>query len=49
MANWLRTPKYTAGKDRLLSPLPWSVGTRLIWAAGASALLWLSVAWALGR
>ena len=30
------------------SPLGWSVGTRLLWAAGASVLLWLCVAWALG-
>jgi hypothetical protein len=47
MANWSISPKM-AGKERLLSPLGWSVGVRLIWAAGASALLWLAVAWALG-
>ena len=47
MANWSISPKIT-GKERLLSPLGWSVGVRLTWAAGASALLWLAVAWALG-
>lgn len=31
-----------------LSPLGWSIRGRLICAAIASALLWLSVAWAMG-
>ncbi len=30
------------------SPLGWSITARLLCAAAASALLWLSVAWALG-
>ena len=32
----------------LASPLGWSIKGRLLCAAAASALLWLSVAWALG-
>ena len=48
MTNWLISPKNLIGNDRLLSPLGWSVGVRLIWATGAAALLWLAVAWALG-
>jgi hypothetical protein len=31
------------------SPLGWSIKGRLLWAAAATALLWLSVAWAMGR
>ncbi len=31
-----------------ISPLGWSIRTRLLAAAGAAALLWLAVAWALG-
>jgi hypothetical protein len=46
MANWLISQK-KAGKERLLSPLGWSVGVRLTWAVGASVLLWLAVVWAL--
>lgn len=30
------------------SPLGWSIKSRLLCAAAASALLWLSVVWALG-
>jgi hypothetical protein len=48
MTNWSISPKKIIGNDRLLSPLGWSVGVRLVWAAGAAALLWLAVAWALG-
>ena len=48
MTNWLISPKNLIGNDRMLSPLGCSVGVRLIWAAGAAALLWLAVAWALG-
>jgi len=29
------------------SPLGWSATTRALWAAGACALLWLAVWWAL--
>ncbi len=32
----------------LASPLGWSIKGRLLCAAAASVLLWLSVAWALG-
>jgi hypothetical protein len=32
-----------------LSPLGWSIKRRLIGAAVASTLLWLAVAWAMGR
>ncbi len=32
----------------LISPLGWSSKGRLLWAAIASALLWLAVAWAIG-
>jgi hypothetical protein len=32
----------------MLSPLGWSASGRLLCAAVTSALLWLSVAWALG-
>jgi hypothetical protein len=32
----------------VVSPLGWSIKGRLLCAAGASALLWLSVAWAIG-
>jgi hypothetical protein len=31
-----------------VSPLGWSIRGRLLCAAGASVLLWLAVAWALG-
>ncbi|MHB9073030.1 MAG: hypothetical protein ACYC6G_05855 [Desulfobaccales bacterium] len=37
-----------APKKVLISPLGWSITGRLLWAASASALLWLSVAWAIG-
>lgn len=48
-ANQEKNMKKTAAdKDRFLSPLGWSAGARLIWAAGAAMLIWLSVAWALG-
>jgi hypothetical protein len=33
----------------VVSPLGWSIKGRLLWAAIASALLWLAVAWAIGR
>ncbi|MGB8993148.1 MAG: hypothetical protein WCD80_13925 [Desulfobaccales bacterium] len=36
-------------KKVAVSPLGWSIKGRLVWAAVASALLWLSVAWAIGR
>lgn len=36
-------------KKVAVSPLGWSITGRLVWAAVASALLWLSVAWAIGR
>ena len=36
-------------KKVVISPLGWSSKGRLIWAAVAAALLWLSVAWAIGR
>jgi len=48
MTNWSNLQETVPSKDRLLSPLGWSVGVRLIWVAGASAILWLSVAWAMG-
>ena len=32
----------------LASPLGWSIKVRLIYAAAAIALLWLSLAWAIG-
>lgn len=32
---------------RLLSPLGWSVGVRLLFAGAAVSLVWLVVAWAL--
>lgn len=32
----------------VISPLGWSIKGRLICAAAATALLWLSVAWAIG-
>ncbi len=41
-------PECLAPKKRPISPLGWSIAGRLIWAAAASALLWLSVAWAIG-
>ena len=47
MRNWQEIKKNPA--DRKLSPLGWSIGTRLLWATGASGILWLAVAWALGR
>ena len=31
-----------------VSPLGWSISSRLLVAAAASALLWLAVAWAIG-
>ena len=49
MGIWPDLKKNSAEKNRRLSPLGWSIGARLIWAAGASGVLWLSVAWALGR
>jgi hypothetical protein len=36
-------------KKVAVSPLGWSIKGRLLWAAAAAALLWLSVAWAIGR
>jgi hypothetical protein len=33
---------------RLLSPLGWSVGIRLVFAGTAVSLVWFVVAWALG-
>ncbi|MFZ5448643.1 MAG: hypothetical protein ACOZFS_08425 [Thermodesulfobacteriota bacterium] len=36
-------------KKVMISPLGWSIKGRLLWAAAASALLWLAVAWAIGR
>ena len=50
MPNWL-IPKKSDDlifKNGPASPLGWGVGARLIWVAGASAVLWLSVAWAIG-
>ena len=41
--------KTGAASRHLLSPLGWSVGIRLLFAGAASALVWLAVAWALGR
>jgi hypothetical protein len=41
-------PECPAPKKILISPLGWSIGGRMIWAAAASALLWLAVAWAIG-
>jgi hypothetical protein len=35
-------------KKAVVSPLGWSINGRLMWAAVASVLLWLSVAWAVG-
>lgn len=32
----------------VVSPLGWSIKGRLLCAAAAAALLWLSVAWAIG-
>ena len=49
MTNWTNPKKLARGKEILLSPLGWSAGARLIWAACASVLLWLCVAWALNR
>jgi hypothetical protein len=49
MTNRTNTKKLAPGKELLLSPLGWSAGARLVWAAGASTLLWLCVAWALNR
>jgi len=37
-----------ANGRRLLSPLGWSVGIRLLFAGAAVSLVWLVVAWALG-
>jgi hypothetical protein len=36
------------GKNGPVSPLGWSILGRLMWAALAAVLLWLSVAWAIG-
>jgi len=36
-------------KQVAVSPLGLSIKGRLLWAGFASALLWLSVAWAIGR
>jgi hypothetical protein len=49
MTNWLKSRISASNRGHSLSPLGWSIGARLVWAAGASALLWLSVIWALGR
>jgi hypothetical protein len=35
-------------KKIFISPLGWSIKGRLLWAALATALLWLAVAWAIG-
>ncbi len=40
--------KSGATSKRLLSPLGWSVGIRLVFAGIAISLVWLVVAWALG-
>lgn len=41
--------KKTGSKSwRLLSPLGWSAGIRLLFAGAAVSLVWLVVAWALG-
>lgn len=37
-----------ANGRRLLSPLGWSAGIRLLFAGFAVSLVWLVVAWALG-
>jgi hypothetical protein len=46
MPKWLIPKKSDKPivKDGPASPLGWSVGVRLIWVAGASAVLWPSVA-----
>jgi hypothetical protein len=41
-------PECPAPEKILISPLGWSIAGRLIWAAAASALLWLAVARAVG-
>ncbi|GEM_PF-7003339 len=48
MTKWLNPAIFHPNGGHSLSPLGWSVGARLFWAAGASAFLWLAVAWALG-
>jgi hypothetical protein len=37
-----------SGEKAPISPLGWSIGSRLLCALAASALLWLAVAWAMG-
>jgi len=49
MKNRSEQQKSVWNANRPSSPIGWGIGTRLIWATGASALLWLLVAWALGR
>ena len=49
MAKRSNSKKHVPGQELLLSPIGWSAAVRLIWAAGASTLLWLCVAWALHR
>jgi hypothetical protein len=36
-------------KEGPASPLGWSAGVRLIWVTGALVILWITVAWAIGR
>ncbi len=41
-------PECPKHEQVLASPLGWSIKVRLIYAAAAIALLWLSLAWAIG-
>ena len=47
-AHLEQTLKEWPEPGRIISPLGWSIKGRLLCAAAASALLWLSVAWAIG-
>jgi hypothetical protein len=44
----LTPPEWAKPGQVLASPLGWSIKGRLICVAAAIALLWLSVAWAIG-
>ena len=46
MVTQLRRAVDSTVKNVPVSPLGWSAATRLVWAATASGLLWLAVAWA---
>jgi hypothetical protein len=41
-------PECPAFGKPVVSPLGWSIKSRLVCATAAAALLWLSVAWAIG-